>query len=66
LDKFHLFYGVVAIAILFVAEYIVEYKKVEISDKNMLKVYSVSSVLLISLILSLGVFDGGQFIYFQF
>lgn len=66
LDKFHLFYGVVAIVILFIGEYIVEYKKVEVTGKNMLRVYSLSGVVLLSLILSLGVFDGGQFIYFQF
>ena len=66
LDKFHLFYGVIAIVILFIGEYIVEYKKMEITGKNMLRVYSLSGIVLLSLILSLGVFDGGQFIYFQF
>ena len=66
LDKFHLFYGVVAIVLLFIGEYIVEYKKMEVTEKNMLRVYSLSGIVLLSLILSLGVFDGGQFIYFQF
>lgn len=66
LDKFHLFYGIIAVLILFVAEYIVEYNKVKVTAANMVKVYSLSSIILLSVIISLGVFDGGQFIYFQF
>lgn len=66
MDKFHLFYGMIAVLILFVGEYIVEYKKVQITKENMTKVYSLSSIILLSIILSMGVFDGGQFIYFQF
>ena len=66
LDKFHLFYGIVAVFILFIGEYIVEYQKVKVTEKNMLKVYALSSCVILALILSLGVFDGGQFIYFQF
>ena len=66
MDKFHLFYGMIAVLILFVGEYIVEYKKVQITKENMIKVYSISSIILLSIILSMGVFDGGQFIYFQF
>lgn len=66
LDKFHLFYGIIAILILFVGEYIVEYQKVKVTEKNMIKVYALSSCVILALILALGVFDGGQFIYFQF
>ena len=66
MDKFHLFYGLIAVLILFVGEYIVEYKKVQITKENMTKVYTLSSIILLSIILSIGVFDGGQFIYFQF
>lgn len=66
LDKFHLFYGIIAVLMLFVGEYIVEYKKVEITDNNMIKIYSLSSIILLTIILSMGIFDGGQFIYFQF
>lgn len=66
LDKFHLFYGIIAVLMLFVGEYIVEYKKVEITDNNMIRIYSLSSIILLTIILSMGIFDGGQFIYFQF
>ena len=66
LDKFHLFYGIIAVLILFVGEYIVEYQKVKVTEKNMVKVYALSSCVILALILALGVFDGGQFIYFQF
>ncbi len=66
LDKFHLFYGIIAVLILFVGEYIVEYQKVKVTEKNMVKVYALSSCMILALILALGVFDGGQFIYFQF
>lgn len=66
LDKFHLFYGIIAVLILFVGEYIVEYQKVKVTEKNMIKVYALSSCVILALILALGVFDGGQFIYFQF
>ena len=66
LDKFHLFYGIIAVFILFIGEYIVEYKKVEVTDKNIIKTYSLSSIILLTIILSMGIFDGGQFIYFQF
>lgn len=61
-----IFYILGGVLILFVAEYIMEYKKVKISQTNMLKIYTLSSALLLILILNLGVFNGGQFIYFQF
>lgn len=66
LDKFHLFYGIIAVLILFVGEYIVEYKKVEVTNNNMIRIYSLTSIVLLTIILSMGIFDGGQFIYFQF
>lgn len=62
----HLVFSLIAIFILFVAEYVIEYKKVAVTEKNALKIYSMTSISLITLILGLGVFNGGQFIYFQF
>lgn len=52
--------------VLFVVEYSIEYKKINVNSSNYLRVYTISSICLVILILSLGVFDGGQFIYFQF
>ncbi len=57
---------IIVLFILFVVEYIIEYKKIEVSNKNSLFIYSVSSICLLSSILCQGVFDGSQFIYFQF
>lgn len=62
----HLFYIIIGITVLFVAEYVIEYKKIQITSYNYLKVYSLCSIGLLSLILCIGVFNGGQFIYFQF
>ena len=55
-----------AIAVAFVAEYIIEYKKINVTTDNSLRVYTVCSIMMLSAILFFGVFDGGQFIYFQF
>lgn len=66
LDKKHFVYIGIALFFLFITEYVVEYKKVNITDNNSLRIYSISSVLLIFALLSYGIFDGGQFIYFQF
>ena len=52
--------------VLFITEYIIEYKKIVVNSSNGLRLYIFSSVCLIYLILVLGIFDGGQFIYFQF
>jgi D-alanyl-lipoteichoic acid acyltransferase DltB (MBOAT superfamily) len=54
------------IFVLFVSEYCIEYKKIVVDNNNNLKVYTLCGIGLIALILSIGVFDGGQFIYFQF
>jgi len=62
----HLLYSLIAIVSTFVVEYVIEYKKIIVSEANSLKVFSVCSVALLSAILFFGVFDGGQFIYFQF
>lgn len=62
----HLLYAFLGIIIVFFSEYFVEYKKITVTDKNELKVYSLCSIGLLFIILSIGVFDGGQFIYFQF
>ena len=64
--KRHLFYAFLGILILFVAEYGIEYKKVQVNEHNFMKVYTLCSVFLLSVILSIGIFNGGQFIYFQF
>lgn len=52
--------------VLFVTEYIIEYKKIKVDSSNEFRVSTLCSIGLIFLILALGVFDGGQFIYFQF
>ncbi len=62
----HLGYSMFAILILFISEFFIEYKRISVTDKNSLKIYSLCSVALLSLILGIGVFNGGQFIYFQF
>lgn len=62
----HLIYSLFALAILFVAECMIEYKKVNVTPRNYLYIYSLCSICLLSVILCLGVFNGGQFIYFQF
>ncbi len=52
--------------ILFVSEYIIEYKKCEITTKNFTFVYTTVSIGLLFLVLWFGKYNGGQFIYFQF
>lgn len=60
------YHMIVALFLLFVAEYTIEYRKIVVSDNNFLYIYSVTSICLLTLILCQGVFDGSQFIYFQF
>jgi D-alanyl-lipoteichoic acid acyltransferase DltB (MBOAT superfamily) len=55
-----------ALFILFVSEYCVEYKKLQLKEANSLKAYSIWGAFLMACILLLGVYDGSQFIYFQF
>jgi D-alanyl-lipoteichoic acid acyltransferase DltB (MBOAT superfamily) len=62
----HFGYAVIGLIILFVAEYCIEYKKVVVTEKNFMKVYTSCSIGMLAMILGLGVFNGGQFIYFQF
>ena len=62
----HLFYSVIGLSILFTAEYCVEYNKVKVTGKNFMTVYSLCGIGLLTMILGFGVFNGGQFIYFQF
>lgn len=62
----HILYAFAAIAITFAAEYAVEYKKVKVTEANELRVHTLCSIGLLTAILLMGVFDGGQFIYFQF
>lgn len=66
--KEDLFYGLIAIGILFISEFIPEYypeKKLMLKSDNLVVRFS-SYAFLILLLLAIGVFDGGQFIYFQF
>lgn len=65
-EMVHIFHMTTALIVLFIAEYIIEYKKIVVSEKNYLIIYSITSIGLLSLILCQGVFDGSQFIYFQF
>lgn len=65
-DATHLVYALIALVILFVTEYIIEYKKMEVKEKKLLIVSSLCSIGLLVLIFSMGIFNGGQFIYFQF
>ena len=65
-DVNHLLYAFFALFILFVTEYCIENKKITVNASNSLRVYTLSSIALIVLILNLGIFNGGQFIYFQF
>ena len=62
----HFGYAVLGLLILFITEYIIEYKKVVVAENNYLKVYMLCSIGMLAMILGMGVFDGGQFIYFQF
>lgn len=62
----HFGYAVIGLLVLFVTEYIVEYKKIVVTEKNYLRVYILCSIGMLAMILGLGIFDGGQFIYFQF
>lgn len=62
----HLLYIFMAILIVFSTEFIIEYKKVIVTKNNYLRIYSLCSIGLLIAILGIGVFDGGQFIYFQF
>ena len=40
--------------------------KVKVTEANELRVHTLCSIGLLAAILLMGVFDGGQFIYFQF
>ena len=66
LEGKHLVYSIFVIIVAFIVEYVIEYKKVVVTKQNSLKVYTICSILMLSTILYFGVFDGGQFIYFQF
>lgn len=52
--------------VLFLVEYSVEYKKTSFVERHFLISHIMMSGILIILILTLGDFNGGQFIYFQF
>lgn len=52
--------------LLFIIEYTIEYKRTSFVERHFLASHIAMSGILIILILSLGEFNGGQFIYFQF
>ncbi|MCQ2344431.1 MAG: MBOAT family protein [Paludibacteraceae bacterium] len=54
------------ILLLFIVEFAIEYKKIKVNEQNHFKLYTIASALLFASIIVFGVFDGGQFIYFQF
>jgi D-alanyl-lipoteichoic acid acyltransferase DltB (MBOAT superfamily) len=55
-----------AILVTFIAEYCIEYKKVVITEQNYLRTYVLCGFGILLAIYFFGVFNGGQFIYFQF
>jgi len=66
--KANLVYSFVGITILFIREFYQEYyptKKIFMESKNIIWRY-ITYITLVSIILTIGVFSGGQFIYFQF
>jgi D-alanyl-lipoteichoic acid acyltransferase DltB (MBOAT superfamily) len=66
LDKTQTFYVVIAILVVLFTEYNAEFRHVRLSSDKTLLRYSLSSIFLLAGILLLGVFNGAQFIYFQF
>ena len=54
------------IFLVFIVEYLWEYKMVRITPGNHLRLHTIWSMILILAIFSIGYFEGGQFIYFQF
>ena len=66
IDTYCMLYIALSLIILYIAEYCTEYKKFNINENNSLRLYTLGSAALLILILSIGVFNGGQFIYFQF
>lgn len=64
-DSETMFYVAIGIIVLFIVEFLIEYKKIS-DNNNYLKKYIIASIGLLILVLSIGVFNGGQFIYFQF
>lgn len=59
-------YLVGCLGLLFVGEYIIEYKKYIVSERLFVRTYAAMDSFLFLIVLLFGVFDGGQFIYFQF
>lgn len=54
------------IFLVFIVEYLWEYKLVRLTPGNHLRLHTIWSMFLILAIFSIGYFEGGQFIYFQF
>lgn len=54
------------VVLTFIVEYMWEYKRVYITPGNHLRLHTIWSMILILVIFSIGYFEGGQFIYFQF
>ena len=59
-------YNLMILLMLFVIEYMIEYKKISLVSSYPLPVHICMSLFLIFAIFLLGVFEGEQFIYFQF
>ena len=59
-------YNLMTLLMLFVIEYMIEYKKISLVSSYPLPVHICMSLFLIFAIFLLGVFEGEQFIYFQF
>lgn len=66
IDKTCLLYSLCSLFVLFISEYIIEYKKIQITEKSFFRIFTLCSVGLLILILFMGNFNGNQFIYFQF
>ena len=67
MDSSTIGYSMIAIVILLIKDYVDEYHtSFKLLDSNNSIISIITSVVLLCVILLLGVFDGGQFIYFQF
>ncbi len=66
-SRSYMVYSVMAIALLFIVEYVREYyPNIELFENRKVQVRYFSYTAMAVIILLFGVFDGGQFIYFQF
>lgn len=66
MNKNSFFCILLSLSCTFLAEYLIENKKIIVTTNNELKIYSTCSILMLFAIFIIGIFDGNQFIYFQF